>query len=142
MQAQLAKVNMDVEIVTYEWGTYLSKTDMGEHQAAMLGWTGDNGDPDNFLWLLLSEPAAQLPAGNIALWKNAEFTELCSEAKQISDQEKREELYRKAQVIFHEEAPWVPIAHSVVTVPAKDYVKNFKIYPTGKRVFKHVWLEK
>jgi len=142
MQAQLAKVNVDVEIVTYEWGTYLSKTDMGEHQAAMLGWTGDNGDPDNFLWLLLSEPAAQLPAGNIALWKNAEFTELCSEAKQISDQEKREELYRKAQVIFHEEAPWVPIAHSVVTVPAKDYVKNFKIYPTGKRVFKHVWLEK
>jgi ABC-type transport system substrate-binding protein len=141
MQAQLRKVGITAEIVSYEWGTYLDKTDSGEHQSAMLGWTGDNGDPDNFLWVLLSEPAAIPPAGNIALWKNAEFTDLCRQAKEISDQETRDELYREAQEVFHEEAPWVPIAHSVVTVPAKDYVRDFQIYPTGKRVFKHVWLE-
>ena len=142
MQAQLAKVGIQAEIVSYEWGTYLSKTDMGEHHSAMLGWTGDNGDPDNFLWVLLSEPAAQLPAGNIALWKNKEFTELCAQAKVTTDQAERDRLYRLAQEVFHEEAPWVPIAHSVVTVPAQDYVKDFVLYPTGKRVFKHVWLDK
>jgi len=141
MQAQLAEVGISAKIVSYEWGTYLDKTDSGEHQAAMLGWTGDNGDPDNFLWVLLSEPAAIPPACNIAMWKNAEFTDLCRQAKEVADQATRAELYRKAQVIFHEEAPWVPIAHSVVTVPAKESVKNFVIYPTGKRVFKHVWLE-
>ena len=63
MQAQLAKINVEVEIISYEWGTYLDKTDTGEHQAAMLGWTGDNGDPDNFLFVLLSIPAAEVPAG-------------------------------------------------------------------------------
>lgn len=141
MQAQLLKVGIKAEIVSYEWGTYLDKTDMGEHQSAMLGWTGDNGDPDNFLWVLLSAPAAELPAGNIALWKNAEFTDLAAKAKITTDQAEREKLYREAQVVFHEEAPWVPIAHSVVTVPAQDYVKDFVLYPTGKRVFKHVWLE-
>ena len=140
MQAQLAKVGIKAEIVSYEWGTYLDKTDMGEHQAAMLGWTGDNGDPDNFLWVLLSAPAAELPAGNIALWKNAEFTDLIARAKETVDQAERTKLYREAQVVFHEEAPWVPIAHSVVTVPAKESVKDFYIYPTGKRVFKHVYL--
>jgi ABC-type transport system substrate-binding protein len=107
----------------------------------MLGWTGDNGDPDNFLWVLLSAPAAELPAGNIALWKDAKFTELARKAKETTDQDERTKLYREAQVVFHEEAPWVPIAHSVVTVPAKESVKNFVIYPTGKRVFKHVYLE-
>jgi ABC-type transport system substrate-binding protein len=142
MQAQLKKVGVTAEIVSYEWGTYLDKTDTGEHQAAMLGWTGDNGDPDNFLWVLLSEPAAIPPAGNIAFWKNAEFTDLCRQAKETADQEVRDRLYREAQEVFHEEAPWVPIAHSVVTVPAKDYVQGFQIYPTGKRVFKHVWLDK
>jgi ABC-type transport system substrate-binding protein len=141
MQDQLKKVNINAEIVSYEWGTYLDKTDQGEHQAAMLGWTGDNGDPDNFLWVLLSEPAAIPPAGNIAMWKNAEFTELCSQAKQTADQDVRDRLYREAQEVFHEEAPWVPIAHSVVTIPAKNYVNDFVIYPTGKRVFKHVWLQ-
>jgi len=142
MQAQLAKVGIEVEIISYEWGTYLDKTDMGEHQAAMLGWTGDNGDPDNFLWVLLSEPAAEKPAGNIAFWKNAEFTALCAQAKEEMDPAKRTELYRKAQVIFHDQAPWVPIAHSVVSEPMKDSVQDFVLYPTGRRVFTKVWIKK
>ncbi len=142
MQAQLVKVGIHAEIMSYEWGTYLDKTDQGEHQAAMLGWTGDNGDPDNFLWVLLSAPAAEIPAGNIAFWKNKEFTDYCRAAKETADHAKRDELYRKAQVVFHEEAPWIPIANSIVTIPAKTSVKDFVIYPTGKRVFKHVWLEK
>ncbi len=142
MQAQLAKINVEVEIISYEWGTYLDKTDTGEHQAAMLGWTGDNGDPDNFLFVLLSIPAAEVPAGNIAFWKNEEFNDLIVEAKETADQKTRTRLYMEAQEIFHEEAPWVTIAHSVVTVPANVAVKDFVIYPTGLRVFKHVWLEK
>ena len=142
MQAQLAKVNVEVEIISYEWGTYLDKTDMGEHQAAMLGWTGDNGDPDNFLFVLLSIPAAEVPAGNIAFWKNEEFNDLIVEAKETTDVSRRTELYMNAQEVFHEEVPWVTIAHSIVTVPASNAVKNFKISPTGTRVFKSVWLEK
>lgn len=141
MQAQLAEIGVNVEIVSYEWGTYLDKTDSGEHQAAMLGWTGDNGDPDNFLWVLLSEPAAQVPAGNIAFWRNAEFTALCAEAKETMDVAERTRLYEEAQVIFHDEAPWVPIAHSLVSAPMKESVQDFVLYPTGRRVFTHVWIE-
>lgn len=142
MQAQLAEINVTVDIISYEWGTYLDKTDTGEHQAAMLGWTGDNGDPDNFLFVLLSIPAAEVPAGNISFWKNEEFNDLVVEAKETIDPARRTELYRQAQVIFHEEAPWVTIANSVVTVPANKAVKNFIISPTGTRIFKSVRLER
>ena len=141
MQAQLAKINVKVNIISYEWATYLNKVSVGEHQAAMLGWTGDNGDPDNFLFVLLSIPSAQGSAGNIAFWKNEEFNDLVVEAKETIDPARRTELYRQAQVIFHEEAPWVTIANSVVTVPARKKVKNFIISSTASRVFKNVWIE-
>lgn len=141
IQAQLAEVGIKAKIVSYEWGTYLDKTDNGKHDMALLGWTGDNGDPDNFLWVLLSATSATKPASNIAFWKNDEFTALIKEAKETADVKKRTELYKKAQVIFHEEAPWVPLAHSLVMAPMKKSVKGFVLYPTGKRVFKNVYIE-
>ena len=33
-----------------DWGTYLERRNNLEYPFWMLGWTGDNGDPDNFLW--------------------------------------------------------------------------------------------
>ena len=49
MQADLAKVGVTAEIKSFEWGEYRKRMQAGEHQMGMLGWTGDNGDPDNFL---------------------------------------------------------------------------------------------
>ena len=49
MQADLAKIGVKAEIKTFEWGEYRKRLQAGEHQMGMLGWTGDNGDPDNFL---------------------------------------------------------------------------------------------
>jgi len=140
-QANLAEIGVTAEIVSFDWGTYLDRTDSGEHQMALLGWTGDNGDPDNFLYVLLSSEAAKVPAGNIAFWRNDEFDSLIEEAKTTFDQKRRTELYRKAQEVFHDQAPWVPIAHSVVTVPVRNTVRDFVIYPTGKRKFYDVWLD-
>ena len=53
MQADLAKVGVTAEIKSFEWGEYRKRMQNGEHQMGMLGWTGDNGDPDNFLATLL-----------------------------------------------------------------------------------------
>ena len=49
IQADLLNVGIRAQIVQWEWGTYLEKVSQGEHPMALLGWTGDNGDPDNFL---------------------------------------------------------------------------------------------
>ena len=59
MQADLAKVGVKAEIKTFEWGEYRKRMQAGEHQMGMLGWTGDNGDPDNFLHTLLGCDSAQ-----------------------------------------------------------------------------------
>jgi ABC-type transport system substrate-binding protein len=141
MQAQFKEVGVMTEIVSYDWGTYLDKTDHGEHDMALLGWTGDNGDPDNFLFVLLSIAATEIPAQNISFWRNKEFNDLITEAKESMDVAKRTDLYEKAQVVFHEEAPWLPIAHSVVSEPMQNYVMDFQLSPLGKRQFYDVWLD-
>ncbi len=67
IQSDLAKINVKANIVTYEWAEYLKRTQAGDHQSVLLGWTGDNGDPDNFLHTLLAamppRTAPTAPAG-------------------------------------------------------------------------------
>jgi dipeptide transport system substrate-binding protein len=134
IQADWAAVGVDAEIVSFEWGEYLKRSKEGEHDTVLLGWTGDNGDPDNFLYVLLGCPAAE-DGTNRARWCYEPFNELLVEAKQTSDQARRTELYEEAQVIFKEEAPWVTIAHSVVFVPVRKEVVDYKIDPFGGHIF-------
>lgn len=134
IQADWAKVGVEAEIVSMEWGEYLTRTKEGAHQTMLLGWTGDNGDPDNFMYVLLGCDAAAT-GGNRARWCDNEFDGLLRQAKQISDVEARTELYRQAQKIFKEEAPWITIAHSVVYRPVRQEVVDFRIDPFGGHVF-------
>ena len=134
IQADWAKVGVKADIVTYEWGEYLKRSKQGEHETVLLGWTGDNGDPDNFLYVLLGCEAAKNSA-NRARWCYKPFDELLIEAKRTSDVAKRTELYKKAQVVFKEQAPWVTIAHSVVYKPMRKEVEDFKIDPFGGHIF-------
>ncbi len=141
MQADLAKVGVKTKIVSYDWGTYLSKGRNLEHDACLLGWTGDNGDPDNFLDVLLTSHAAKIPVSNRAAWKNKEFDELVAKAKVTTDIAERTRLYEQAQEVFAREVPWVVIANSVVVEAVRKNVMGFKLDPMGKRRFNKVWFE-
>ncbi|HEY1386840.1 MAG TPA: ABC transporter substrate-binding protein [Dongiaceae bacterium] len=138
MQADLAKVGITAELKTFEWGEYRKRLQAGEHMMGMLGWTGDNGDPDNFMNVLLSCGSAREGGQNVAKWCNEDFTKLIDQAKATADVEKRTELYKQAQVIFHDQAPWVPIAHSLVSMPMKKTVIGYKVHPLGTHIFEGV----
>ena len=130
MQADLAKVGVEVEIVSYEWAEYLKLSkDKNRDGAAIMGWTGDNGDPDNFLDTLLGCEA--VGGNNRAQWCNEEFDKLVKKAKQTSDQAERTKLYEEAQVVFKREAPWVTIDHSIGFVPVSKKVTGFHMDPLG-----------
>ena len=134
LQADFAKIGVTAKIVSFEWGEYLKRSNQGEHQTVLLGWTGDNGDPDNFLYVLLGCAAAKNGA-NRARWCDQEFDDLLRRAKQISDVTQRTALYKQAQMVFKSEAPWVTIAHSVVFKPVRKEVVDFRIDPFGGHVF-------
>jgi dipeptide transport system substrate-binding protein len=135
MQADLAKVGIKAEIKSFEWGEYRKRAQAGEHQMAQLGWTGDNGDPDNFLNTLLGCSSAQGNGSNIAKFCYKPFEDLVVKAKTVTDQAERTKLYQQAQVIFKEQAPWFTIAHAVQLKPVRKEVVDFKLSPFGRHTF-------
>lgn len=142
IQGDLAKIGIKVKIVSYDWGTYLDRTQQGEHSMALLGWTGDIGDPDNFLYVLLDKDNAVKPAQNISFYKSDRLHDILIKAQIESDVGVRTKLYMEAQKIIHEDAPMVPLAHSEVILPMSTSVQNLVLDPTGRRRFAEVWLDK
>ncbi|RBO86174.1 ABC transporter substrate-binding protein [Marinomonas aquiplantarum] len=136
IQEDWSKVGVKAEIVSYEWGEYLNRSKKGEHETVLLGWTGDNGDPDNFLYVLLG--CDGVGGSNRAQWCNEEFNDLLLAAKQTSDKAERTKDYEQAQVVFKREAPWITVAHSVVYEPISKDVKGYKIDPLGGHYFYNV----
>jgi dipeptide transport system substrate-binding protein len=98
----------------------------------LLGWTGDNGDPDNFLAVLLGCDA--VGGANRAQWCNEEFNDLIQKAK-AGTQDERTALYEEAQVVFKREAPWATIAHSIVHMPMRANVEGYIMDPLGGHWF-------
>ena len=139
VQADLAKVGIKAKITTYEWGEYRKRVQAGEHLMAQLGWTGDNGDPDNFFAVLLGCNSEGKPNGNnIPKWCNAKFQEVVNKAAQITDQAERAKLYQEAQKIQAEEMPQVNIAHSTVFEPISKKVTGYLVSPLGSHEFQNV----
>ncbi|MFJ7737599.1 ABC transporter substrate-binding protein [Lysinibacillus sp. NPDC097287] len=129
IQKNLADVGMPSKIVTFEWATYIEKAENGEADAFLLGWTGDNGDADNFIYTLLD--GDNIGSNNYSYYDNQELHKLLVAAQTEVDANKRNELYKQAQVIIKEDAPWVNIAHSTSIIGADANVKNYIAHPTG-----------
>ena len=108
---------------------------------AMLGWSADLGDPDNFLYFLLSKSSAEKPAGNIAFYRSDEMQNALEQARATTDREKRVALYQKAQQIFHKDVPWVPLAHAQRILVINRKVKNLKFHPLTSKYFRQIWIE-
>jgi dipeptide transport system substrate-binding protein len=138
IQTDLAQIGIKLKLVTYPWEEYRAKLQNGDAPMALFGWTGDNGDPDNFLNVLLGCTAARVGGNNVAKWCDRDYDALITKAKMTSDRAEREKLYREAQEIVHREAPWVPIAHSVVFTGIRKDVLNYKMDPLGRHPFEGV----
>nr|WP_082429113.1 ABC transporter substrate-binding protein [Roseibium alexandrii] len=137
IKADLEKVGVGVEIVSHKWGKYLSLSkDINRQGAVLFGWTGRNGDPDNFLNELLS--CGRVGGSNRAQWCNDAFEALIKKARTTFDPAERARLYEEAQRVFSEEAPWVTIAHSMAYVPMSAKVTGYVMDPLGGHSFKGV----
>jgi peptide/nickel transport system substrate-binding protein len=141
IQSDLKAVGIDATLKTLEWGTYLDQVQHGRHAMCLLGWTGDNGDPDNFLYVLLGKASTRLPAQNVAFYRSDEVDALLIKAQQETDAARRAALYEEAQALIHRDAPWVPIAHMTQLVGFRRNVRGYPMHPTGKVRFRSVWIE-
>jgi peptide/nickel transport system substrate-binding protein len=132
IKADMEKLGVRVEIVANEWNTHLDRVRHGEHQMALLGWVGDNGDADNFLHVLLGrDSAVKGSALNISFWKHDGYHELMQAARRETDLARRAQIYRQAQELIFEECPMVPLAHAESLLALRANVTGFLFQPNG-----------
>ena len=129
IQADWAKIGVKAKLVTYEWGDYIKRSKAGELTAGTYGWSGDNGDPDNFLSPLFG--SANVGNSNYARFNSPELDALLDKALGLSDKTERTKLYEQAQVLLREQAPWINVAHSINFAPTSKRVQDYKQSPFG-----------
>jgi len=136
IQGYLLKVGIKSKINVYTWTEYKKKTQQGEGDILFYGWTGDNGDPDNFLSLLDSNEIAS--SLNVAKFKNAEVDKLLKAARGTPNGAERDKMYQDIQTIATKEAPWLPISNAKSMAAYSKKVTGFKYHPTGVIFFNGV----
>jgi peptide/nickel transport system substrate-binding protein len=136
----LHDVGMEVDTVVLPLDQLLEQTSRGEHDVCLRGWTGDNGDPDNFLYPLLDSQAAQNGrTNNVAFYRSAEVHGLLTWAQETSDRPERERLYKRAQRIIANDAPWAPLAHAQMAVAARTSIHSLEIHPSSTVYYRSAW---
>lgn len=126
LQAELKTVGIDVTLQPYEFGVFLEKVRNGEHQMCLIGWSGDNGDPDNFMYVLLDEDSAHKgTAQNYSFWRDPAFHKLMLAGQAEADQAKRAVIYQKAVTMVHDQIPAIPLIHRSVPILIKSSIAGF-----------------
>jgi ABC-type transport system substrate-binding protein len=142
IQSYLAAVGINASIYQVDWATYLQETQLAKHQMCLLGWTGDNGDPDNFMNVLYGPNSTMIgTAGNYGFYNDMEAQKLLTAALQTYDIDKRAEYYSKFQEMIHESANYVYLAHANQNAAFRKNVKGYRLHPTSRKFFYPCYIE-
>lgn len=132
IQADLARIGLQVRIETYEWNTFLSKVNQGlqgEADMAQMAWM--TNDPDTLPFLTLREAAWPESGGfNSGYFANPQLDELLETARRTTNDQKRRQLYRVADQIIYEQAPWLVVASWRQNTVVRREVKGLELQPS------------
>ncbi len=138
MAADLAKAGIVTELyLEGDWATYLGARREGRLVGLyMLGWGGDNGDPDNFICYFFC--AGTEPIAREGWYQNPELVDLLLKAQATVDPAARDEMYKQAEQILHDDVArlWVDHYYTPNILSAK--VKNFYPQPFGHDIYRFV----
>jgi cationic peptide transport system substrate-binding protein len=130
IQRYLREVGVIATIVSYDWATFRRHLQEGLHDSVLIGWSADNGDPDNFYRPLLS--CGAIPSGtNRAMWCDNVYDELLDKALQTEDLEARRLIYQQVNRLLYERLPLVPIAHAYRYQAYRNELEGMTINPFG-----------
>jgi len=128
LEANLEAIGLDVELVEQPFDKHLRDVRQGAHDLCLHGWVGDNGDPDNYLYVLFDRDNASPGfARNVAFFRDPELHGLLTPAQESDGRDEREAIYARVQELIAREAPWVPLAHSQVAIAARRDVGGVTI---------------
>ena len=133
--ADLSKVGLKVNLKTEDWTSYLNDWTDGKLPMFLAGWTGDNGDPDNFLYFTFGVKGAEG-----GFYENPQVFKLITDARVETDINKRAELYKQAALLIYEDCPRVFLCYVMTPVLLSNKVQGYVVNPTPVVRYNTVWL--
>ncbi|MEA3334694.1 MAG: ABC transporter substrate-binding protein [Chloroflexota bacterium] len=131
IQAQLADIGVDAEIVVMESGTFLDAADAGELDGFhLLGWGADYPDATNFLDFHFGQGASdQFGAGHQDIWDSL------NHAGSLADPAERQPIYDQANELLKQHVPMIPVAHGGSGVAYQANCDGGHASPLGNEYF-------
>jgi ABC-type transport system substrate-binding protein len=125
-----------VDLLRTDTGTYLRDLSGKRFQMFRTGWVADYPDPENFLGLLFHSASRLNHTG----YSNPEVDKLI-EGAESGPQDMRYELYRRAEEMIVEDAPWVPLWHSGGGyLLIKPHVRDYFLVPVVIPKLRYVYM--
>lgn len=126
LQQALKELNIELEIVTMEFGAYLEKTAAGEHDMFILGWSNSTGDADYGLYALFHSSQHGDP-GNRSFYSSDKVDELLDAGRREADQTKRLGIYQEAIQLISDESPMAFVLHPSNLTGVSDKISGFSV---------------
>ena len=134
VQADLAVIGIEVEIILVDWVTYIEAMTLGLHDMFVFGWTASMTDANEWITPLFhsDELSDAFWSNNRTFYSNPVVDKLIERARLSSDFEYRDEIYREIVEILIYDAPMVFLFHPdalAVTRGIEGMKFNFRLTP-------------
>ena len=129
LRRQLARVGIDMEVHSNEWGVFFSDIKQGNYDLYTLTGVGIS-DPDWYTFLLHSK--SHPPDGaNRMLYASADMDRLLDQGRTELDPEARTLIYRDVQRLRRDDLPLLPLWYQHNVGVSGGNVQDWSIPPSG-----------
>jgi peptide/nickel transport system substrate-binding protein len=132
-------ISSDVHYQT-DWPSYSKLLAEGKLPMFLYAWYADVPDPDNFLFQLFHSRSPR----NFFGYQNHAVDDLLMAARAEGDPQRRVDLYRRAEQMIVDDAPFVPVMHHTYERVFQPYVRSVEVNGLGDPYIplRKIWLER
>jgi ABC-type transport system substrate-binding protein len=133
IQQNLSDVGIEMNLHSVSFSEWIERTESGQTQSGMFGWSQDYPDPSNFLDVLFNSD--QIPANNASYYSNPTVDKELNQAITMEDQSQRLALYQKIQKQILADDPIVPLWNEKKTYFRNPDIQGIEFHPVWYQVY-------
>jgi peptide/nickel transport system substrate-binding protein/oligopeptide transport system substrate-binding protein len=140
--ANLSDIGIKCRIKELGFGEHLKSIEAGQAGFFRMGWTVDYPDPDSFLYTLFH--SSNIGSGyNFTGLASPELDQLLDQARFETETSRRVSLYRQAEKLIIEQAPWVFLYFYTTHLLYQPQVREINLGPMGQPFirYRQIWLQ-
>ncbi|MEW8562549.1 MAG: ABC transporter substrate-binding protein [Candidatus Thiodiazotropha sp.] len=129
IQSQLKAVGIEVELRSYDWGTFFGDIKAGNFQLYSLSWVGIR-TPDIFNYVFASDSLP--PSGaNRGRYASEAVDRLLQQLEAADSLEQQAQLYHRIQQQLHADLPYLPLWYEGQVVASSPRISGYRLMRDG-----------